>query len=529
LKYPQRIADCGFRIADCGLRNVLIINGIRNPQSTIRNPQSTIRNPKSAIRCVYFHFVIQNMKTIILFITLILPVLCIAQYPNNYWITPTPQVPLLPNYELESSIAQILPLEHSLKKYCPKPAHQKPTLSSIGYAFGYGAMTLLNAVENHWTDTRLITQNAFSALFPYNIACQHRCEPVSMKAIIDVLQTQGNLPFEQFDQEHPTDCAKIPNQAHHQQAQKFQTFITQVFEDATTEFHKKRLIQKSLLNDLPVVVHLNVSESFAQHNWAEMYYEPNGVLNQPQALVIIGYDEYGFECLNSGGSAWGHDGFCKIRYEHFWNLCKEAYQVQFKKTLTEPMHGFFELRTAESGGMMPIDWTLKSDGSFKYYETKRPLSEVRSYQLVVRRLQRALYVYVLSVNAQGHLQILWPEKGWDITESSQTGATLLEETSFVPYNNSYFVLPRLANTAKTVHYIILYSKKFLSKATLAQRIKRFQTGPKELTLTHFEHAFKDLLATPNEVHYNAKQVAFDAPNVKDEIVPILLKVHTKVD
>jgi hypothetical protein len=475
------------------------------------------------------HFKSSIMKLTI-YITLILPVLCVAQSqfpPSN---TNDTNIPLLPNYELEKYTAQILPLEHSLKKYCPTPLQQGNPLFNIGQALGYNTMTILYAIQNNWTNRELITQNAFSALYPYNIASQNRCQAVTMNAIVNVLQTRGNVPFAPFDKTHPNDCSKIPTATNHLQAQAFRVSAAHLFDKETVLFHKKRLIQKSLLNGLPIAVELLVTEHFAQHNEAEAYYEPNGFRNKHHALVIVGYDEYSFELMNTQGIEWGHGGFCKIRYEHFWDICNETYQLQLQLQMPvkTAIQGQFELRMAKAGGMMPIDWCLKSDGNLKYYENKTALSPQQPYQLVARQLQKELYVYVLGAEAQGAITILWPKKGWAFGAQPQVPTREVEETALVPYENSYFRLPEsemaLNKSLKTEYYIVLYSKNKISKDNLTKRLIIWQRGCSESVLANFRVAFQDLLAPPDSVKYSLKQVAFAAPNTA-KMIPIILKIQ----
>ena len=61
-----------------------------------------------------------------------------------------------------------LPLRVNLKPYCPLVGDQGEINSCVGWATGYGALTIQQAIENGWTDKRMITKNAHSALFIYN-------------------------------------------------------------------------------------------------------------------------------------------------------------------------------------------------------------------------------------------------------------------------------------------------------------------------------------------------------------------------
>ncbi|MCK6691754.1 MAG: hypothetical protein L6Q97_06575, partial [Thermoanaerobaculia bacterium] len=64
-----------------------------------------------------------------------------------------------------------------LRPYCPTPQHQGAISSCTGWAAGYGAMTILESIRQHWNghaDT--ITASAYSALFVYNQVKAGSCD-----------------------------------------------------------------------------------------------------------------------------------------------------------------------------------------------------------------------------------------------------------------------------------------------------------------------------------------------------------------
>ena len=76
------------------------------------------------------------------------------------------KVPLLPTY---SGVKYTeVPVKVNLKKYCPVPGDQRQTGSCVGWAVGYGVLTIQRAIQSNTTDQALITQQANSAAFLYN-------------------------------------------------------------------------------------------------------------------------------------------------------------------------------------------------------------------------------------------------------------------------------------------------------------------------------------------------------------------------
>ena len=63
-----------------------------------------------------------------------------------------------------------LPSKSSLKQYCPQPGNQMLLNTSVGWATAYAARTILEAKKKSWTDTRQITENAYSPVFNYHFA-----------------------------------------------------------------------------------------------------------------------------------------------------------------------------------------------------------------------------------------------------------------------------------------------------------------------------------------------------------------------
>ena len=57
-----------------------------------------------------------------------------------------------------------LPKTYSLKKYCPTPKSQAQYGTCTGWASGYAARTICEAIANSWVDKEIINKEAFSAL-----------------------------------------------------------------------------------------------------------------------------------------------------------------------------------------------------------------------------------------------------------------------------------------------------------------------------------------------------------------------------
>ena len=69
-----------------------------------------------------------------------------------------------------------LPLQVSLKAYCPKVGDQGDIQSCVGWAVGYAALSIQYAIENNLTDPKKINEQSQSALFIYNQIKPRDCQ-----------------------------------------------------------------------------------------------------------------------------------------------------------------------------------------------------------------------------------------------------------------------------------------------------------------------------------------------------------------
>src|SRR5690606_1097038 len=92
-----------------------------------------------------------------------------------------------------------IPLKVDLTPYCPEVRHQGDISSCVGWAAGYGAMTIERAIRNGWKDRQEITQNASSALFVYNQLSDEDCGAIRMPDALRFMQMEGNCLARDFD------------------------------------------------------------------------------------------------------------------------------------------------------------------------------------------------------------------------------------------------------------------------------------------------------------------------------------------
>jgi Papain family cysteine protease len=349
--------------------------------------------------------------------------------------------PVLPVYS--GSKALDLPVKVSLKNYCPIAGNQGEVQSCVGWSIGYAAYTIERAVQNQWKDTKAISSEASSAMFVYNnIKEGSDCKlaKASMTKAMDWLKTNGNCLAKEFDS-RVDDCAKKPTEPVMQSAKKFvlndfqRLFIINA--DAQTKINSLRSV---LAKNKPVVISLIINDEFKRlHNKEYWTPKPNDVSRvESHALTLVGYDDATnqFLLFNSWGTAWGQNGFIKVKYADLAEKCRYAYTISLEKmrfkSLTvgekitqeveEPTPPVSEYDLVEMGGQLNINQfkgrsplgellfeRAEVDFMGDHYALRKNDWQVgQVFQLALTSQFAGAYVYVLSVNPKNEAKILFP-------------------------------------------------------------------------------------------------------------------------
>ena len=132
------------------------------------------------------------------------------------------QVPILPVYSGKKY--NEIPLKVSLRSYCPVPGDQGNTGTCVGWAVGFGALTVSRAVRAGVSDPSRITAMANSAAFLYN-QIKIKAEDCSYGAYIEdalmLLKEQGDCLERSFNYNQIKDCQSLPNQVAREEAQQY--------------------------------------------------------------------------------------------------------------------------------------------------------------------------------------------------------------------------------------------------------------------------------------------------------------------
>ncbi|MBO4661334.1 MAG: C1 family peptidase [Bacteroidaceae bacterium] len=239
------------------------------------------------------------------------------------------KVPLRP--QLMTRDYMVLPKAYSLKKYCPTPKSQGPHGTCTAWSTTYAARTMCEAISNGWTNKDTITKEAFSPIFIYKqLNREPECQNgTSIAEALWLLKSKGAPKLRSFD----VLCADyIPNNLY-TEASNYKiddyTALFNIFSGYVPD--KISSVKKALAENHPVVIAMDVCESFDIYNGGDLWNGVKGVDCGGHAMCVIGYDDdkYGgaFEIMNSWGTWWADSGYVWIKYEDFRESVYYAYDI----------------------------------------------------------------------------------------------------------------------------------------------------------------------------------------------------------
>ncbi|MFN4080396.1 MAG: C1 family peptidase [Saprospiraceae bacterium] len=444
------------------------------------------------------------------------------------------KVPLLPSYSgVKYNEA---PIRVSLRKYCPVPGDQRQTGACVGWAVGYGALTIMQAIQEQKTDQAAITRQARSAAYVYNqiLPDWKDCEQGAyLEDALALVQREGacleaEFPFDKFG------CVAQPDEQLRAKARsgRIQDYAA-VF--ALDEEPKSKIGKacKILATQTPVIVGLAVAKSFFDLPPGAGYWAPGAEeeIIGFHALVLIGYNsvERQFEFLNSFGASWGQGGFFRLNFDDFARLCRYAYvmapgvaedQSPVAQTndpagggSAQELSGEFVFRrpagfvTTSSGEELPYfeevgahHLTTDPPG---LYRTEREYFEVGEvFQLVARNIPRGRYAYIFSQSPDGSVNIHFPRR----SERFAGAGFVLEKTAeiVIPAEDLMLQIP----AAGEDYLCIIYSMQPIPD--FERRVKVVELMGAKFFPEKVNEVFTDMFLPPSHILYERKRMAFNA-------------------
>lgn len=457
-----------------------------------------------------------------------------------------------------------LPRVVSLKKYCPTPGNQDSTNACVGFAFGYGAMTIMGAIQKGYTNKACINAERFSPWFIYN-QIQKGWNGASNVDAANFLENKGICLLNTYqDRKH-----QAPKQSFLDTVTTFKVKEWAIlFKKDDSPEEKRSKIKKALNAKLPIVVKIAMFESFREYQYSAsrtFWKRPKQrayVKGGAHSLVIIGYNDsrQTFEVMNSWGTTWGNGGFAEIAYEEM-DLFKTGFQLippdNFSTILinentdcsqqiieadlpeaivTSPskkkssktyinrekvqyidLTGEFELNQIEQNSEISFPEATIWNKSIKMYELEQPAIREALFQVVGKNIPVGKYVYIFSCDPKKKVKLHYPK------QEGKNYANFISSSGVEIYYPAYNKVLKLSHVG-TEFWCVLFSDEEI------KNIKYKLNTINNYTTSNFwailEETFGDLLIKPELIEYKPNQMFASTTTTKHKgvIMPIILKI-----
>ncbi len=411
-------------------------------------------------------------------------------------------------FSIRGTIKQ-LPKSYSLKQYAPKPLNQLNYPTSPAWASSYAALTIIEA-QQIGRKGKAITQNAFSPLFPYyytakNLKLQNCNHPVSIGQVLASLKKNGTPRYTKF----PVRCVThSPENYRVAASQNRISEYARLFDIGESESKKIKAIKTSLTDNLPVIIAMHISKSFA---YAKDFWHPREIFNTDlpaKAFCIVGYDDtkYGgaFEIMNSEGTEWGNNGFMWISYAELIKFTRQAFNLYMipSKNSVSQLSGGIELEIVNGGNM---DLIRLKEG---YYKIKNSYPSGTQFKIkIINHSAGFLYVFASDLT----------EEIFELFPPVLTSAAFSTESSFyVPNDNTPIEIDQ---TIGTDYLCVIFSKEDLDITGIYNELRAKSGNFKEKILS----AIGNKLVPTNQVQYSPNKADFTVVKSAKSIVVLIIE------
>lgn len=442
-----------------------------------------------------------------------------------------------------------LPVRVDLSAYCPEVRNQGDIFSCVGWAVGYGAMTIRRAISEGWTDKAVITQNAYSALFIYNQIREGHCRQGSrLSAAMELVQQSGDCPANVFDF-NVEDCERQPEPAVLDLARRdtISDYLT-LFgrqDDAKAKIWK---VKRALAQKEPVIIGMEIRQNFYQLQKARFWWPDLGN-TQPaggHAMTVVGYDDQvqAFLVFNSWGTNWGDKGYIRVKYENFAEYCKYAYILigSLGKSISQPAVGHTIAPVRDlvklSGSTQlkhlngfvdqePIFENTELVGRNGIYQTRQKWTTGQLFQLTAATRKANMYLYAFTVDEKQDVHIHWPRKGaWNNKFAGQNESALVVEAE------SRITIPgpdkalRISQAGRDVLYLLFSDRKIKGLKFIVTKMSQVSEQP----MVHLQRLMGSHLIPPADIQYGENLAIFTAETRSEGyIVPLILVAESTGD
>lgn len=470
------------------------------------------------------------MKKILLtFISLLLCVLCYSQENSMGLVEDLAAYRNVPRKaDLVRGDYRGVPSSHSLEKYCPTPKSQGSFGTCTAWSSAYAARTIAEAVSQGWTDKERINAETFSPWFIYtNIknAEDNLCKRGSyIPAALQLMKTKGVCKYNDYfsECEYSVPLNIFSKAAAYKIDDYFNLFVhLSTDRSHDNDYSKVDKVKKAISEDRPVVIGMNVHDSFHNSYGKELWNGVVGINPGLHAMCVVAYDDnkFGgaFQIMNSWSSQWGQGGFIWVRYSDFMKNVWSADEIYVRpKNYPSPvikrtiLSGSLKFQLASGQNMNP---SLSGQGSIKSYKISESYNSGTRYRIYISNNQPA-YVYVISSDLQNNVSKIFPP------DDNTSPALVYKNNNIAIPDESWWV--QLDNTVGTDYTCVLYSVEQLDINAIMTNIRNASGS----FYDKVSSALGDKLVPSGDIRFSQNNVEFNAQTNKI-IVPIIIEITHK--
>ncbi len=415
-----------------------------------------------------------------------------------------------------------LPARWSIKQYAPTPKSQGQHGTCTSWATTYAARTIIEDVNNGWTETAKKNAEAFAPIFIYQ-QIENSGEAGCHKGTyiheaLNTLMSKGAPKFADFSEL----CAEtLPAHLFTKALPYRIDGYFNTFNSNASDNMKVNAVKKAISQNSPVVICMQVPASFCK-NWyknGEVVWEKTETVKDGgwHAMCVVGYDDnkYGgaFEIMNSWGEKWGSGGFIWVKYKDFADYVTFAYEPYLKKKLPptpEPKNVYsgsarFQLSTGEN--MKP---RLTGTGKTRRYEMDRGYVSGTRYRIYLSNNEPA-WVYVIGSDATGEVSTVFPP-------DDRTSPALLYSSNNIALPDEKWYI-EMDDTKGTDNICLLYSA---DELPIKQIVKSIEAG-KGTFAERVNSALGSRLSTNEKLTFGSDAISFKGRS-DSSVIPVFIDI-----
>ncbi len=446
-----------------------------------------------------------------------------------------------------------LPIKVSMRDYAPTPRSQGNDGSCVGYSCS-NALTIMLSMRDEVKDIAVRNTNVLSAFYIFNQIKLDGCyNGAKISDGMKLLKTQGDCLANEFDHK-VTSCNIMPDSRLKKKAQKYQIkdYMT-IFHKRATEDQKIFLTKKALAEGRPVVIGMNMPESFFLAKKGTKFLDVSAASPESKgghSMCVVGYNDYkkAFEIMNSWGTNWADNGFIWVKYDDYAKYAKYGYAAIVDEEKTAPLASPVIAKADKT--LKDVKKPIELQGKFAFRfpadfdeDTDSPIFKeavpvfsgssyvlpdwrIRDvYQLKGSNMSPNSYVYVFSIDSKNKAELHFP-KGVDISKLDGARIVPLKKT-IVQNTSSSMTIPSEFTALQSVHpgtdhICVIYSDEEIEDMT--ERIMEVRNSEEKNFMKRLNKGFSDLLIPPKDIIYSDSGMGFKANSNKGVAVPIVLDV-----